>query len=128
MLLITTPISKSSKHYRHFRNAVACTAVSRRGHFEDFRPGFIFWHICHDDRHGHFTLKQLRLLVANEMHTNSYTGPRLNRTKIMEIISKGWRADAINDSSSSLSSILFVVIKFAFVLTIKYGYSQGFFD
>ena len=29
------------------------------------------------DRHGHFTLKQLRLLVANEMHTNSYTGPRL---------------------------------------------------
>jgi hypothetical protein len=29
------------------------------------------------DRHGHFTLKQLRLPVLNETHTNSYTGPRL---------------------------------------------------
>jgi hypothetical protein len=47
--------------------------VSGRGHFQDFRPGFRFWHICHVDRHGHFTLKQLRLPV----HTNSYTGPRL---------------------------------------------------
>ena len=28
-------------------------------------------------RHGHFTLKQLRLPVVNETHTNSYTGPRL---------------------------------------------------
>ena len=27
--------------------------------------------------HGHFTLKQLRLPVLNETHTNSYTGPRL---------------------------------------------------
>ena len=36
-----------------------------------------FWHTCHVVRHGHFTLKQLRLLVLNEMHTNSYTGPRL---------------------------------------------------
>jgi hypothetical protein len=31
----------------------------------------------HVDRHGNFTLKQLRLPVLNEMHTNSYTGPRL---------------------------------------------------
>ena len=57
------------------------TAVSGRGHFQDFRPGFRFWHICHVDRHvdrhGHFTLKQLRLPVLNETHTNSYTGPRL---------------------------------------------------
>jgi hypothetical protein len=51
------------------------TAVSGRGHFQDFRPGFRFWHICHVDRHGHFT--QLRLPVLNETHTNSYTGPRL---------------------------------------------------
>jgi hypothetical protein len=48
-----------------------------RGHFQDFRPGFRFWHICHVDRHGHFTRKQLRLPVLNETHTNSYTGPRL---------------------------------------------------
>jgi hypothetical protein len=47
------------------------------GHFQDFRPGFGFWHICHVDRHGHFTLKQLRLPVVNETHTKSYTGPRL---------------------------------------------------
>ena len=50
---------------------------SGRGHFQDFRPGFRFSHICHVDRHGHFTLKQLRLPVLNESHTNSYTGPRL---------------------------------------------------
>jgi hypothetical protein len=37
----------------------------------------MFSHICHVDRHGHFTLKQLRLPVVNETHTNSYTGPRL---------------------------------------------------
>jgi hypothetical protein len=42
------------------------------GHFQYFRPGFRFWHICHVDRHGHFTLKQLRLPVLNETHTNSY--------------------------------------------------------
>ena len=34
------------------------------------------WHICHVDRHGHFTLKQLRLPVLNETHTNSYAAPR----------------------------------------------------
>jgi hypothetical protein len=34
-------------------------------------------HICHFDRHGHFTLKQSILPVLNEMHTNIYTGPRL---------------------------------------------------
>jgi hypothetical protein len=47
------------------------------GHFQDFRFGFRFSHICHVDRHGHFTLKQLRLPVVNETHTNSYTGPSL---------------------------------------------------
>ena len=40
--------------------------------FQDIRPGFRYWHICHVDRHGHFTLKQLRLPFLNEMHTNSY--------------------------------------------------------
>ena len=44
--------------------------------FEEFRPGFRFGQICHDDRHGQFTLKQLRLSVVSEMHTNSYTGLR----------------------------------------------------
>ncbi len=53
------------------------TAILGCGHFQAFRPGFSIWHICHVVRHGHFTLKQLRLSVLNEMHTNSYTGPRL---------------------------------------------------
>ena len=55
------------------------TAVSGGGYFEDFRPGFGFLHICHVDRHGHFTLKQLRLSLANDTHTKPYrpTGPRL---------------------------------------------------
>ena len=51
--------------------------VGTSGHFEDFRPGFGKWHISHVDRHGQFTLKQLRLSLVNEMPTNSYTGPRL---------------------------------------------------
>ena len=33
------------------------------------------------DRHGQLTLKQLRLSVLNEMHTNSYSGPRLTGQK-----------------------------------------------
>jgi hypothetical protein len=83
---MTTPKSNPSKHYKHFRKAVAFRfgswsyvghPVSGRGHFQDFRPGFRFWHICHVDRHGHFTLKQLKLPVLNETHTNIYTGPRL---------------------------------------------------
>ena len=54
------------------------TAVSVRGHFQDFRPGFRFWHIQgHVDRHAHFTVRQLRLPALNETHTNSYTGPKL---------------------------------------------------
>ena len=34
-----------------------CTGVLERGHFQDFRSGFRFWHICHVDRYAHFTLK-----------------------------------------------------------------------
>jgi hypothetical protein len=83
---MTTPKSYPSEHYKQFRKAVAfpfrklelCRhCCFRAGHFQDFRPGFRFSHICHVDRHGHFTLKQLRLPALNELHTNSYTGPRL---------------------------------------------------
>ena len=85
---MTTPKSNPSKHHKHFRKAVAfcfrklelCRHCRfRAGHFQDFCPGFRFWHICHVDRHGHFTLKQLRLPVLNETHTNIYTGRRLHR-------------------------------------------------
>ena len=51
------------------------TAVSGRDRFENFRSGSGFWHICHVDRPGQFTLKQLRLSLVNEMHTDSYTSP-----------------------------------------------------
>ena len=43
----------------------------------EIRPGFGFGQRYHVDRHGQLTLKQLRLSVLNEMHTNSYSGPRL---------------------------------------------------
>ena len=46
-----------------------------------FRPGLGFGQRYHVDRHGQLTLKQLRLSVLNEMHTNSYTGPRLMRSR-----------------------------------------------
>jgi hypothetical protein len=38
----------------------------------DWGSGSVTMHV---DRHGQLTLKQLRLSVLNEMHTNSYTGP-----------------------------------------------------
>ena len=44
------------------------------GHFREFRPGFSTWHTCHAVRHGHFTIKLLRLPVLNAMYANSYTG------------------------------------------------------
>ena len=92
MLLITTPINNLSKHYRHFRKVVACIGLKlelyrhfrfRAGHFEDFCHGFGFWHMCHVDRHGPFTLKQLRLSRGNETHTKPYTRPRLFRKTIL---------------------------------------------
>ena len=61
-----------------FRKLDTCRQCRfRAGHFQDFRPGFGFWRICYVYRHVHFTLKQLRLSLVNEIHTNSYTGPRL---------------------------------------------------
>ena len=42
-----------------------------------FRFGSVSEQHYHVDQHGQLTLKQLRLSVLNEMHTNSNTGPRL---------------------------------------------------
>ena len=86
-IISNTPISNPSEHFKHFRKADAFVFWKlelcghcrfRTGSFEDFHPGFRFWHMCHVDCHGQFTLKQLRLSVVNEMHTNIYTGPRLH--------------------------------------------------
>ena len=90
-LLTATPISNPSEHFKHFRKADAFVfwklelcghcrlrTVTFQGHFEDFRPGFRFWYTCHVDHRGQFTLKQLRLSLLSEMHTNIYTGPRLS--------------------------------------------------
>jgi hypothetical protein len=92
---MTTPKRNPSKHYKLFRKAIAfplrklelCRHCRfRAGSFQDFSPGFRFWHICHVDRHGYFTLKQLRLPVLNETHTNSYTCPRLIQESISYLI------------------------------------------
>ena len=56
------------------------TAVLGQGHIEDIDPGFGFWHICHVDRHGHFTLKQLRLSLVNECPTLSQGCPSYSLT------------------------------------------------
>ncbi len=45
--------------------------------FRHFVPDSAFGTYANVVRHGHFTLKQLRLSALNEMHTNSYTGSRL---------------------------------------------------
>ena len=85
---MTTPKSNPSKHYKHFRKAIAfrfrnlelCRHCRFRAEviFRTFVPDSGFGTcICHVDRHGHFTLKQLRLPVLNETHTNSYTDPSL---------------------------------------------------
>ena len=42
----------------------------------------------HVDHHGQLALKQLRLSVLNEMHTNSYTGPRLKLVKRVKWFAK----------------------------------------
>ena len=54
--------------------------------FRHFVPDSAFGtHTMHVNRHGHFTLKQLRLSVLNEAHTNSYTGPSLYRLISFEV-------------------------------------------
>ena len=97
-LQITTPKSNPSKHYISTSGGGGAFAFRklelrrhccfRAGSFsgQDVCPGFRFWHICHVDLHGHFTLKQLRLLVLNETHTNSYTAPRLENNTVNGVL------------------------------------------
>ena len=73
-----------SEPYKHLTIAKAYIARQlapwRKRHiwvWSPFRPGFGFGQRYHVDRHRQLTLKQLRLSVLNEMHTNSYSGPRL---------------------------------------------------
>ena len=84
--LMTTPNSTISEPYKHLTIAKAYIAgqiapwrstIFGCGQFRTFRPGFVFGQHYHVDRHGQLTLKQLRLSDLNEMHTNSYSGPRL---------------------------------------------------
>ena len=67
------------------------------GHFRAFRPGFSLWHTCHVFRHDHFTLKQLRLPVLNEMHTNACTGPRLQCQTVLRKALKTSPDESINE-------------------------------
>ena len=80
-----TTNSTISERYKHLTIVKAYTARQHHGEsaifgcgqFRTFSPGFRFGQRYHVDRHGQLTLKQLRLSVLNEMHTNSYSGPRL---------------------------------------------------
>ena len=58
--------------------------------------GFGCWHICHVDRHCHFTLKQLRLSLVSETHTKPYPGPRLNA--IIKMFDKLHFANTLTDA------------------------------
>ena len=76
-------ITRKSNLYKHLSTSerllpllsgsksIVGTLVSGRNYFENFRSGLGFYHICHVDRHGQFTLKQLILSPLNETHTNS---------------------------------------------------------
>ena len=70
-------------------------------HFRLVRPGFSLWHTFHVVRHGHFTLKQLRLPILNEMHTNSCTGPRL----LKYVNTKSWNIFKVKLQGSKLKRI-----------------------
>ena len=92
---MTTPSSTISEPYKHLTIAKAYiahhgeSAIFGCGQFRTFRPGFGFGQRYHVDRHGQLTLKQLRLSVLNEMHTNSYSGPRLKCISAVKVLHKG---------------------------------------
>ena len=62
--------------------------VFGRGQLRTFRPVFRFGQRYHLDSHGQLALKQFRLSVLNEVHTNSYTGPRLIAIFVFWLIDK----------------------------------------
>ena len=84
---MTTPNSTICEPYKHLTIAKACIARQiapwRKRHIWVWSVSDVSSRIrvrgqrYHVDRHGQLTLKQLRLSVVNEMHTNSYSGPRL---------------------------------------------------
>ena len=86
---MTTPNSTISEPYKHL--TIAKAYIARQ--IAPWRKRYIWvWSVSdvssrirvrqryHVDRHGQLTLKQLRLSVLNEMHTNSYSGPSLYLT------------------------------------------------
>ena len=83
---MTTPNSAISEPHKHLRIAkpimVQQIAPWQKRRFwvwsvSEVSSRFGFRQHYHLDRHGQLALKQLRLSVLNEMHTNSYTGPGL---------------------------------------------------
>ena len=90
---MTTLNSTVSEPYKHLTIAKAYIARQiapwRKRHVwvwsvSDVSSRFGFGQRYHVDRHGQLILKKLRLSVLNEMHTNSYSGPRL--TAKLEIL------------------------------------------
>jgi hypothetical protein len=88
---MTTPKSNPSKHYKHFRKAIAfpfrklelCRHCRfRAGSFSGLLPRIqVFAHMPCWPPWSFYPMKQLRLPVLKESHTNSYTGPRLFGTR-----------------------------------------------
>ena len=83
---MTTPNSTISEPYKHLTIAKAYIprqiAPWRKRHIWVWSVSDVSSRIqvrqrYHVDRHGQLTLKQLRLSVLNEVHKNSYSGPRL---------------------------------------------------
>ena len=90
---MTTPKSNPSKHYKHFRKAVAfrfrklelCRHCRfRAGSFSGLSPRIqVLAHMpCWPP--WSFCPKQLRLPVLNETHTNICAGPRLKAQPVLE--------------------------------------------
>jgi hypothetical protein len=75
-----------AQNSQSFYGLVDESVVFGCGRFRTFRPGLGFGQRYHVDRHGQLALKQLRLSVLNGMHTNSYTGPRLNNFPKMSLL------------------------------------------
>ena len=69
-----------------------------------FRPGLVSEQHHHVDFHGQLTLKQLRLSVLNEMHTNSYTGPRLNELITVRLNNAKFKAKFLFNSIENFAA------------------------
>jgi hypothetical protein len=84
--------------------------------FMTFVPDSGFGTYGHVDRHGHFTLKQLRLPVVNETHTKSYTRLVLARSFVRRFLSL---SETMNGSVSPVYLLTLVVLDWLFGISLR---------